>query len=161
MINNNISIPEKVIYLYISYILSTWLRNLNTDFTSNNCLFGSVERSNNADPDKHKYSGYGIGLDSRSEFSFTDGSVAKNVIIFEADMSSSAHIDNKNKDILIFGEGPTQGLNDTILTAAAKYPIDFTQPRKRFVLSLNYNRSNCFLLVNAAKTYQFKAKDSE
>ena len=37
------------------------------------------------------------------------------------------HIDNKNKDILIIGEGPTQGLDDTVLTAEAKYPINFTQ----------------------------------
>ena len=32
-------------------------------------------------------------------------------------MSSSVHIDNKNKDILILGEGLTQGLNDTTSTA--------------------------------------------
>ena len=31
-----------------------------------------------------------------------------NVIIFGVDMSSSLHIDNKNKDILILVEGPTQ-----------------------------------------------------
>ena len=75
-------------------------------------------------------------------------------------MSSSLHIDNNNNDILILGEGPTQGLNDTTLTAEAKYPINFTQPRKRFVLSLHYNGSNSFLFVNATKTYQLKAKDS-
>ena len=31
-------------------------------------------------------------------------------------MSSSVHIDNKGKDILILGKGPTQGLHDTTLT---------------------------------------------
>ena len=62
--------------------------------------------------------------------------MAKNVIIFEAD-SSSVHIGNKNKDVLILGEGATQGLNDTTLTAGAKYRINFTQPRKRFLLSLH------------------------
>ena len=56
LINNNISIPEKVINLYISYTISPWLRYLNTDFTLNNCLFGSVKLTNNADPDKYKYS---------------------------------------------------------------------------------------------------------
>ena len=76
-------------------------------------------------------------------------------------MSSSVHIDNKNKDILILGEGPTQGLDDTTLTAEAKYPINFTQSGKRFVLSLHYNGSNSFLFVNATKIYQFKAKDPE
>ena len=73
-------------------------------------------------------------------------------------MSSSVHIDNKNKDFLIPGEGPTQGLDDTTLAAEAKYPINFTQPRKRFVLSLRYNGINGFLFVNATKIYQFKAK---
>ena len=46
--------------------------------------------------------------------------MGKNVIIFGADMSSSVHTDNKEKDILILGEEPTQGLDDTTLTAEAK-----------------------------------------
>ena len=71
-------------------------------------------------------------------------------------MSSSVHVDNKGNDILILGEGPTQGLDDTTLTAEAIYPINFTQPNKRFVISLDYNGSNNFLFVNAAKTYKFK-----
>ena len=57
-------------------------------------------------------------------------------------MSSSVQIDDKNKDILILGEWPTQGLDDTTLRAEAIYPISFTQPNKRFVLSLLYNGSN-------------------
>ena len=104
-------------------------RNLNKDFTLNNCLFGYVKLTKNADPDKYKY------------------------------MRSSVHIDNNNKDILIIGEGRTQGSNDTTLTVEAKYSINFTQPRKRFVLSLHYSESNSFLFVNATKIYQFKAKD--
>ena len=32
-------------------------------------------------------------------------------------MSSSVHVGNKTKNILILGEGPTQGLDDTTLTA--------------------------------------------
>ena len=43
LIKNNISIPKKAINLNISYMLNPWLRNLNTDFTLNNCLFGSVK----------------------------------------------------------------------------------------------------------------------
>ena len=85
----------------------------------------------------------------------------ESIIIFGADMSSSVHVDNKGKDILILGEGPTQGLDDTTLTAEAKYPINFTQSGKRFVLSLHYNGSNSFLFVNATKVYQFKEKNSE
>ena len=76
-------------------------------------------------------------------------------------MSSSLHIDKKNKDIWILVGGPTQGLDDITLMAEAKYFVNFTQPRKRFVLSLRYNGSNSFLFVNATKIYQFKEKDSE
>ena len=32
----------------------------------------------------------------------------KNVIVFGADISSYVHIDNKNRNILTLGEGPTQ-----------------------------------------------------
>ena len=56
--------------------------------------------------------------------------------------------------------GPTQGLG-TKLTAEALYPINFTQSRKRFELSLHFNGSNSFLFVNATKVYQLKANDSE
>ena len=41
-------------------------------------------------------------------------------------MSSSVHFDNKGKDILILGKGPTQGLDNTSLTEEAIYPINFT-----------------------------------
>ena len=64
--------------------------------------------------------------------------MGKNVIIFGVDMSSSVHIDNESKDILILGEGPTQGLDGTTLTGEARYLINFTQSGKRFVLSLLY-----------------------
>ena len=40
-----------------------------------------------------------------------------NFIIFGADKSSSVHVDNKGENILILVEGPTQGLDDTKLTA--------------------------------------------
>ena len=49
-------------------------------------------------------------------------------------MSSSVHIDNKNKAIVIVGEGQSEGLDDTILTAEAKYPINFKLSRKKFEL---------------------------
>ena len=73
-------------------------------------------------------------------------------------MSSSVHIDNKGKGILILDEGPTQELDGTTVTVEALYPINFTQSRKRFVLSLHYNGSNSFFFVNATKVYQLKAK---
>ena len=46
-------------------------------------------------------------------------------------MNSSAHIDNKKKDILILGNVPTQGLEHT-LTAEKMYLINFTLTKKKF-----------------------------
>ena len=68
-------------------------------------------------------------------------------------MSLSVHVDNKGKDILILCEEPTKGLDDTTLTAEAKYPIIFTQSRKRFVLSLHYNASNSFFCLLMLQKY--------
>ena len=55
----------------------------------------------NADIEKYGYSGYGIGFDRRSSFSFPGGGFGQNVLIFGVDMSSSGHIDNKKKDKLV------------------------------------------------------------
>ena len=62
-------------------------------------------------------------------------------------MSSSVYIDNKKKDILILGEGPTQGSDGTTLTAKEKYLINFTEDNKNFCLSLHYNAANIYLLM--------------
>ena len=45
--------------------------------------------------------------------------MGRNVINFGADLNSSVHIENKGNDILILGEGATQGLDDTMLTTEA------------------------------------------
>ena len=80
--------------------------------------------------------------------------------MFGVDMSSSAHIDNKKKDILVLAKRPTQGLEHT-LTAEKMYSISFTVTRKKFCLSLHYNGANRYLFVNGTEIYKFKAKDSE
>ena len=76
-------------------------------------------------------------------------------------MSPSVHVDNKKKDILIIGKGPTQGLGEKSLTAEKMYSINFMVKRKRFCLSLYYNGSNSYLFVNGTEIIKFKAKDSE
>ena len=75
-------------------------------------------------------------------------------------MSSTVHIDNKGKDILVLGKGPTQGLEST-LAAGKMYSINFTVAKKKFCLSLHYNGANSYLFVNGTEIYKFKAKDSE
>ena len=58
-----------------------------------------VTFTKNADINKYGYLGYGIGFDRKSSFSFPASGFGQNVIIFGADMSFSAHTDNKKKDI--------------------------------------------------------------
>ena len=62
-------------------------------------------------------------------------------------MSSSVHIDNTKKDILILGLGSTQGLDDISLTAEAQYSINFLRSNRKFCLSLLYNGSNSILML--------------
>ena len=42
------------------------------------------------------------------------------------------HINNKEKDILILGDGPIQGLDDTTLTAEAIYSINLHNQIENF-----------------------------
>ena len=148
-----------VVNICIVYSLSASGSNY-SDPTIKNCLFGGVTLTKNADFDKYGYSRYGIGFDRRGICSFPGGGFGQNVIIFGADMSSSAHIDNQKKDILILGVGPTQGLEHTLI-AEKMYSINFTVTNIQFCLSLHYNGENSYLFVNGTEIYKFKAKDSE
>ena len=49
-------------------------------------------------------------------------------------MSSTVHIDNKGKDILVLLKGATQGLEST-LTAKKLYSINFTVTNKEILLN--------------------------
>ena len=122
-------------------------------------FIGAVTLTKNADIEKYKYSGYRIGFDRRSSFSFLRSGFCQNVLIFSADMSTFIHIDNKKKDILVLGRGPTQGLEST-LTADKMYSINFTVTKKKFCLSLHYKGGNSYLFVNGTEICKFKAKDS-
>ena len=94
----NFIYSSKIVNIYIVYELDASSSHVN-DPTLKNCLFSTLTLTKNTDIDKYGYSGYGIGFDRRSRFSFPGGGFGQNVLIFGADMSSSAHIDNKKKDI--------------------------------------------------------------
>ena len=122
-------------------------------------MFGAVKLTKNSDIDQYKYSGCGIEFDRRGSFSFGNGT-GRNVIIFGVNLSSSPHIDNKKKDILVIGEGSSQGLAH-IPTAEKLYSFNFTENNKKFCLSLHYNGANRYLFVNGTGIIKFKAKNSE
>ena len=103
---------KKIVSIYIVYELIGSSTH-SDDLTLKKCWFGAVSLSKNADIDKYKYSGYGIGFDRKSSFSYTGGRFGQNVLIFGADMSFSVHVDNRKKDILILGKEQTQGLEHT------------------------------------------------
>ena len=147
---------KTIVNIYIVYELGASTSN-NTDPALKNCLFGAVTLTKNADIDKYGYSGYGIGFDRRSSFSFPGGGFGQNVLIFGVDMSSSAHIDNKKKDILVLGKGSTQGLEDT-LTAEKMYAINFALKKKKFCLSLHYNGQIVIYLLTVQKLLYLKQK---
>ena len=123
-------------------------------------MVDAVTLTKNEDIDKYGYSAYRIGFDRRSKFSFPGGGFGQHVLIFGADMNSSAQIDNKRKDILVLRKGLTQGLEHA-LTAEKMYSINFTVTKKKFCLSLLYNGANSYLFVNGIEIYKFEAKDSE
>ena len=81
------------------------------------------------------------------------------MLIFGADMSTSIHIDNKQKDMLVIGRRPTQELEST-LTAEKMYSINFTVTKKKFCLSLHYNGGNSYLFVNGTEIIKFKKQKS-
>ena len=82
-------------------------------------------------------------------------------MIFGVYMSSSAHVDNKKKNIFIPRLGSTQGLNDTTLTAEKKVFIQFYLEWEKMCLSLHDNGDNSYTFVNGIEVIEFKAKDSE
>ena len=61
---------------------------------------------------------------------------------------------------MIFGKGPTQGLEYT-LSAEKMYSINFADHNKKFCLSLHYNGANSYLFVKSKEIHKYRAKDSE
>ena len=90
----------KIVNIYIVYKINKNF-NISSYSTLENCLFGAVSLTENADIDKYKYSGYGIGFDRYGFFSHPSRGTGRNVTIFGVDMSSSTKIDNTKKYILI------------------------------------------------------------
>ena len=101
-----------IVNIYIVYEISDYYSDIDYP-TLENCLFGSIKLTKNADIDRYGYLGYGIEFDRKGSFSHPSGGIGKNIIIFGVDMSSLTKINNRRKDILILGRGRTQGLEDT------------------------------------------------
>ena len=73
-------------------------------------------------------------------------------------MSYSVHADNKGKDNLIIGKGPTQGLGEHSLTTEKMQSVNFTDHREKYCLTLHYNGANSQLFVNVTELLNLKQK---
>ena len=161
--NNN-----NAINIYCVYKLDPIVSSRDTSFTIQNALFGAMQITKNAtNNSKNNYKGYGICFDERSQFShtITGGGFAhttngRNVLIFGA-VSFSGHATNRANHIYLMDEGLTQGINDTTIYVEKNYYRNFTDPGKKFVLSLHYNGDNSYLFVNGRQELKFKAKTDQ
>ena len=124
-----------------------------------NALSGAVKSTENADIDKCRHFRYGIEFDGYWFYSHPSGGIGRNIVIFGTDMSLFVHVDNKGKDILVRGKGPTQGSGEHWF--AAEKCIWSILPKLQISLSLHYNGENSFLFVNGTEIHKFKANDFE
>ena len=107
-------------------------------------------------------------FDERSQFghTITEGGFehttnGRNVLIFGADMSFSVHANNRANPIYLMGDGLTQGINDTTIYVEKNYYRNFTDPGKKFVLSLRYNGDDSYLFANGRQKQKFKCKTDQ
>ena len=117
--------PNSLVNLFIVYELDRRSKDLNVDFARKDYLFAAVKKLKMLNLINVLIQDIVLELFLIQVFHIPNFDWGKHVIIFAVDMSSYVHIDNENNDILILGKGPTQGLYNTALTAAAKHSINF------------------------------------
>ena len=158
-----------VINIYCVYEIQPISSSRDTSFTIQNALFGAMQITKDAtDNSKNNYKGYGTCFDERSQFGhtiteggFTHTTNGRNVLIFGEDMSLSVQATNRANNIYLMGEGLTQGIHDTTLYVEKNYYRNFTDPGKKFELSLHYNGDDSYLFVNGRQELRFKAKTDQ
>ena len=167
---NVASIPNNgnVINIYCVYKLDPIASNRDDTFTIQNALFGAMQITKNSDTSKYDYKGYGICFDEGGQFGHTiteGGSAhtasARNVLLFGANMSFSVHATNRANHIYVMGKEFAQGINDTTIYAEKSFYRNFTDPGKKFMLSLHYNGNNSYLFVNGRQELKFKCKTDQ
>ena len=160
---------DNVINIYCVYEIQPISSNRDTIFTIQNALFGAMQITKDAtDNSKNNYKVYGTCFDERSQFGhtkteggFTHTTNGRNVLIFGVDMSFSVHATNRANHIYLICDGLTQAINDTTIYVEKNYYINFTDPGKKFVLSLHYNSDDSYLFVNGRQELKFKAKTDQ
>ena len=93
-----------------------------------------MKNTKNTDSFKNNYTGCGFCFDEGGEFGHTVRRVnfdrttnAKNLIIFDVDMSSSIHATNRANNIYVMGKEFIRGINDTTIYAEKLFHNNFTE----------------------------------
>ena len=117
----------KIVNIYIAYELDkTYVK---THPTLVNCLFWAVSITKNADIDKSKYSGFGIGFDRTGVYLLPDGGFGRNVVIFGVDMNWYVHVEIK-KNNFSFLE------SEHSFTAEKMYSVNLADHRKKMLFEI-------------------------
>ena len=130
----------KIVNACIVYDLDAWSKNLTKYFKFINCLFGVTSIVKNSDKEKWVYSGYGITFDDAGSWHFGN-EIARNVVIFGVDKSSSSHTDNRKINFLLLGEGLTYDINGSFGSPDKRFSINFASVKpiiKMFTFQLNF-----------------------
>ena len=158
---------NNIVDIYIVYRFNPISSTRNTDYTIQNALFGAMKITKNTDYSKNNYTGYCLCFDEGGTFThtiregnFDHTTAARNVFIFGVDMSFSVNATNRANNIYVMGEALVQGINDTTIYAEKNFYRNYTDPGKKFVLSLHYNGDNSYLFVNGRQELKFKAKNN-
>ena len=134
--------------IYCVYKLDSISSRRDSTFTVQNALYGSIQITKNADTSKYEYKGYGICFNEGGTFSKGNITNGRNVLIFGVHENSLTHANNKANSIFVMGDGFVQGINDPTLYAEKIFSQNFTQPNKKFVLSLHYDNNDSYLFIN-------------
>ena len=121
-----------VINLFMVYDQDTWSRDTNTKFTLGDCLFGAVKLTDNANPNKYDYSSYSIGFDACSQFSLPIGEWGKVLLFLVWTIIHQSILIIGKKDNVVLGEGPTDGLDNTTLTAGVNVLLILLSQERKF-----------------------------
>ena len=151
---NDATIAGPIVNIYTVY--KTSLKTISSSHILKNCLLGTIKITNttNSDPEKYKYSGYGIGFDRKGQYTYPDGGMGRNAIIFGADLSNSLQSRLLGRDYI-------QRIDDTTIHAEKMHSLNFTVENKAFCLSLHCNGDDSCLFVNGKEVIKFNAKNSE
>ena len=147
---------RKIVNVYIVHDLDAWPRNLTNNFKFKNCLFEATSIVKLSDKERYVYSRQGKKFDSAGSWSF-DNDIARNVVIFGVDNSSSSHTDNRKNNFLILDECPTFQINGKFGSPEKMFSINFSKANTKFCLRLHYNADNSYLYARGKEIFKFKA----